>query len=191
SLKKSTEIRDHKTAGTYVKILKDSFVAAYHYRLNIEKGAPYYRKRKKVYFQDPFIFHSCRSWVYGKDGFTASLDFLSNTQNRSKLVECVVSNHISRFMFSLHPSSLYDPSNYVFYWRNKKTEIDFTIDLEGKFLPIEVKYSDNIGKEEAKPISDFIKTGRSHDYGIITSKNRLEKGKNYLLIPLSTLLLLT
>jgi len=191
SLKEDTEISDHKTAGSYVKVLKDSFVVAYYYHLNVGKRSPYYRKEKKAYFQDPFIFHSCRSWVYGRDGFEASLEFLSKTENRSKLVECVASNHISRFMFCLHPSSLFDPSNYVFYWRNKKREVDFVIDLDGKFLPIEVKYSDNIQKDDVRGISEFMKTGRSYDHGIITSKSLLEVNKNHTVVPLSILLLLT
>jgi len=191
SLKEDTEISDHKTAESYVKVLKDSFVVAYYYHLNVEKESAYYKKEKKAYFQDPFIFHSCRSWVYGRDGFDSSLEFLSKIENKSKLVECVVSNHISRFMFNLHPSSLFDPSNYVFYWKNKNKEVDFTFRLNEKFLPIEVKYSDNIDKDDTKGITEFMKSGCSHDFGIITSKNRLEVGKGYIVVPLSILLLLT
>jgi predicted AAA+ superfamily ATPase len=93
-------------------------------------------------------------------------------------------------MFNLSPSTLYDPSNYVYYWTNDKREVDFAIDLDGKFVPIEVKYSDNIQKDDAKGIWDFMKTGRSHDFGIITSKNLLEIGKKYVIVPLSILLLL-
>ena len=190
SLKEDTEISDHKTAEAYVKVLKDSFVVSYYYRLNIGKTSADYNKEKKAYFQDPFIFHACRSWVYGKDGFEESQEFLSKTENRSKLIECVVANHISRFMFNLHPSSLFDPSNYVFYWTNKSKEVDFVIELGERFLPIEVKYSDNIGKDDAKGIKHFIKTGRSYPCGIITSKAHLEVKKDYTVIPLSILLLL-
>jgi predicted AAA+ superfamily ATPase len=189
-LKEDTEISDHKTAEAYVKVLKDSFVVSYHYRLNISKTSADYNKEKKAYFQDPFIFHACRSWVYGKDGFEESQEFLSKTENKSKLVECVVGNHISRFMFNLHPSSLYDPSNFVFYWTNKSKEVDFVIEMNDQFLPIEVKYSDNIGKSDAKGIEHFIKTGCSSPCGIITSRNRLEVKNKYVIVPLSILLLL-
>jgi predicted AAA+ superfamily ATPase len=182
-LKEDTEISDHKTAEAYV-------VVSYHYRLNINKTSADYNKEKKAYFQDPFIFHACRSWVYGKDGFEESQEFLSKTENRSRLVECVVGNHISRFMFNLHPSSLYDPSNFVFYWTNKNKEVDFVIRMSNQFLPIEVKYSDNIGKSDARGIEHFIKTGNSFPCGIITSKNRLEIGKNYVIVPLGIFLLL-
>lgn len=189
-LKKGTDIRDSKTAESYVNILKDSFVITYYYQLNIEKASPDYVSTKKIYFQDPFIFHACRGWVYGKRAFNLSQKFMSSSEKKSKLAECLVANHLSRFMFNLYPSSLYDPSNYVFYWKNKKKELDFTIQLGEKFLPIEVKYSDNIQKADAKGIYDFMKTGCSHDFGIITSRNQLEKKKRYAIIPLSILLLL-
>ncbi|MEM3697899.1 MAG: DUF4143 domain-containing protein [Candidatus Bathyarchaeia archaeon] len=189
-LKEGTDIRDPKTAESYVNILKDSFVLSYFYQLDIGKGSADYVSNKKIYFQDPFIFHACRGWVYGKKAFDLSKIFLSSLENKSKLIECVVSNHLSRFMFNLYPSSLFDPSNYVFYWKDKKTEVDFVIELEGKFLPIEVKYSDNIQKDDARGIYNFMKTGRSYDFGIITSRTRFEAGKRYVVVPLSIFLLL-
>ncbi|RLI46637.1 ATP-binding protein [Candidatus Bathyarchaeota archaeon] len=189
-LRKGTDIRDSKTAESYVNVLKDSFVVAYYYMLNVEKTSPDYISNKKIYFQDPFIFHACRGWVYGKKAFDLSLNFMSSPENKSKLAECLVGNHLSRFMFNLYPSSLFDPSNYVFYWKSKKREVDFTIRLNNKFLPIEVKYSDNIQKDDARGIYDFMKTDRSHEFGIITSRNRLEVGKRYVVVPLSILLLL-
>ena len=189
-LRKGTEIKDSKTAESYVNILKDSFVVTYYYQLNVEKASPDYISSKKIYFQDPFIFHACRGWVYGKKAFDFSQKFVSSLENKSKIAECIVSNHLSRFMFNLYPSSLFNPSNYVFYWKTKEKELDFTIELDGKFLPIEVKYSDNIQKGDAKGIYDFMKTGRSHEFGIITSNHRLEVRKRYTVVPLSILLLL-
>jgi len=189
-LKEGTDVKDGKTAESYVNILRDSFVVAYYYKLNIDKASPDYISNKKIYFQDPFIFHACRAWTYGRNAFDFSQQFVSSSEGNSKLVECIIGNHLSRFRFNLSPSSLYDPSNFVYYWASDKREVDFTIELDGKFVPIEVKYSDNIQKDDAKGIYDFMKTGRSHDFGIITSKNRLEIGKKYVIVPLSILLLL-
>jgi predicted AAA+ superfamily ATPase len=189
-LKEGTDVRDSKTAESYVNVLRDSFVIAYYYKLNTNKASPDFVSNKKIYFQDPFIFHACRAWTYGRSAFDFSQKFLSVSEDKSKLVECLVGNHLSRFMFNLAPSTLYDPSNYVYYWSNDKREVDFAIDLDGKFIPIEVKYSDNIQKDDAKGIWDFMKTGRSHDFGIITSRNRLEVKNKYVIVPLSILLLL-
>ena len=189
-LKEGTDVKDSKTAESYVNILRDSFVLAYYYKLNTDKASPDFVSNKKIYFQDPFIFHACRGWTYGKNAFDLSQKFLSILEDKSKLVECLVGNHLSRFMFNLFPSTLYDPSNYVYYWTNGKREVDFIVELDGKFVPIEVKYSDNIQKDDARGIYDFMKTGRSHDFGIITSRNRLEVKNKYVIIPLSILLLL-
>jgi predicted AAA+ superfamily ATPase len=189
-LREGTEIKDSKTAESYVNILKDSFVVAYYYQLNVMKSSPDYTSNKKIYIQDPFIFHACRGWVYGRRAFDLSLQFLGSLEDKSKLAECVAGNHLSRFMYNLNPSSLFDPSNYVFYWRSQKREVDFVIDVDGKYLPIEVKYSDNIQKNDAQGIYDFMKTGRSHDFGIITSKTQLEARNGYTVVPLSVLLLL-
>jgi predicted AAA+ superfamily ATPase len=93
-------------------------------------------------------------------------------------------------MFKMHPSSLFDPSNFVFYWKGKKKEVDFVINIANKFLPIEVKYSDNVQRDDVKGIYDFMKTGCSHDCGILTSRTRLETGRDYVVIPLGILLLL-
>ena len=189
-LKEGTDVKDSKTSESYVNILKDSFAISYFYQLNIEKSSPDYISNKKIYFQDPFVFHACRGWVYGKKPFELSLQFMTSVEDKSKLAECIIGNHLSRLMFNLNPASLFDPSNYVFYWKGKKNEVDFVIDLDGKYLPIEIKYSDNIQNGDAKGIYDFMKTGRTHGYGIVTSKNILKVEKNYTIIPLSILLLL-
>lgn len=190
SLKEDTEVGDHKTVESYVKILKDSFIISYNYQLNINKDSPYYQKEKKVYFQDPFIFHACMSWAYGKKAFESSLEFLGLEENKSKLVECVVSNHIIRFIFNLFPSSLFDPSNYIFYWRGKKRELDFAFRLNEKYIPIEVKHSSKIQKQDAFGIYDFIKTGRAYRFGIIVSKDTLKVDSGYVEVPAYLFLLL-
>jgi predicted AAA+ superfamily ATPase len=189
-LKNGTDIRDMKTAESYAQILKDSFVINYHYQLDVEKCSADYASGKKIYLQDPFIFHAIRGWVYGKRAFDFGNDYLTSNENKSKLVECIVSNHLSRFMYKVNPSSLFDPSNFVFYWKGKKREVDFVIDIGNKYLPIEVKYSNNVQRDDANGIKDFIKTGCSHKCGILTSRTQLEVGKNYVVIPLGVLLLL-
>lgn len=190
SLKENTEVSDHKTVESYVNILKDSFIVSYIYQLNIDKDSPFYQKEKKIYFQDPFIFHACRSWVYGRKAFESSLEFLESAENKSKLVECIVCNHIIRFMFNLFPSSLFDPSNYIFYWRGKKRELDFAFKLDEKYISIEVKYSSKIQKRDAFGIYDFIKTGRAYQFGLIISKDTLKVDSEYIEVPAYLFLLL-
>ena len=191
SLKEGTEIRDHKTAETYVDILKESFVLLYLYQLDVNNKIPSYRKEKKIYFQDPFIFHACRSWIYGKPAFPSSLDFIRTEENKSKLVESVVSNHLVRYTFNMYSSPLYDPTNYIFYWKSKRgREVDFIVRVNDRFLPIEVKYKEKIKREDAFGIYDFMKTSISFEYGIIVSKESFKINRRYIEIPAHLILLL-
>jgi len=191
SLKVGTDIKDPRTVESYVNILRDSFVVTYFYKLDTNKSSPDFQDNKKIYFQDPFIFHGCRAWTYGKQAFDLGVKLLGSTEEKSKMVEGVVGTHLARFMFSNFPGSLYDSSNYVFYWINeKKKEVDFVFELDGRYLPIEVKYSDDIQKGDIKGLFDFMKTGRSHNYGIVASRSQAKINDSFVVIPVSILLLL-
>lgn len=63
NLQNETEISSHNTVTSYLDYLKDSFVLAAIYRLDQTNGSPVYRGEKKVYFEDPFIFHALRAWA--------------------------------------------------------------------------------------------------------------------------------
>ena len=190
-LKEGTEVKDHKTACKYVESLSETFAVTYLYQLGLDRAWPEYDKEKKIYIRDPFIFHAFRSWIYGRDAFDLSLDFLSSPINKSGLMECVVGDHLSRLMFIFHPSSRFKPSDYVFYWRNKKDqEVDFTVQIEDKFLPLEVKFKDKIKRDDTRGVCSFVKDSKSHSFGIITSKDLLKAEENYSIIPLGLLLLL-
>jgi len=192
ALKKLTDISDSRTVEDYGVTLEDSYVAGIFYRLNEKKGTPQYEKDKKIYIQDPFIFHACRGWIFGKNSFQLSLEYLRLGENRSALIESVIGNHLSRLMFIAHPDPHFTPSSSVFYWTNKKhEEIDFIISINDKYMPIEVKYSNSIRNDDASAMFDFFNaTPRAHNCGVITSIDMLDTRGRYTIIPLCILLLL-
>jgi hypothetical protein len=191
ALKDETEISSHDTARWYVDVLKSSFAVSYIHQLDRDKGTPYYRKAKKIYFNDPLIFHALRWWAFGrKDPFREATDFLVNSENRSKLVESVICNHLIRFLFNMEPSSHFDYTTRLFYWESsKKREIDFVAKFGDAFLPIEVKYQGSIRRNDVYGIIDFMKGGKSHK-GIVVTKDSLAQGRSYTGIPLPIFLLL-
>lgn len=191
ALKEETEISTHDTARWYVDALKNSFVVSYIHHLDRDKGVPYYRKAKKVYFNDPFIFHALRWWAFGgKDPFHETIDFLKDPESRSRLVESVVCNHLIRLMFNMEPSPQFDYATELFYWESsKKREVDFAAKFENAFLPIEVKYQKSIQRSDSYGIIDFLKGGKSHK-GIIVTKDVFVQGRSYTEIPLPILLLI-
>jgi predicted AAA+ superfamily ATPase len=191
ALKEETEISTHDTARWYVDVLKNSFVVSYIYQLDRDKGVPYYMKAKKVYFNDPFIFHALRWWAFGrKDPFHEAVDFLKDSENRSKLIESVVCNHLIRLMFNIEPSPQFDYATKLLYWESsKKREVDFAAKLESGFLPIEVKYQGSIQRNDLYGIIDFMKGGKSHK-AIIITKDTLGQGRNHTEVPLPIFLLI-
>jgi predicted AAA+ superfamily ATPase len=191
ALKDGTEISTHDTARWYVDVLKNSFVVSYIHQLNRDKGVPYHRKAKKIYFEDPFIFHALRWWAFGgRHPFHESMEFLKDSEDKSKLIESVVCNHMIRLLFNLEPSPQFDYATRLFYWESsKKREVDFVTKLEGAFLPIELKYQSSIQRNDAYSTIDFLKGGKAHR-GIIVTKDTFVQGRSYIGIPVSIFLLM-
>jgi len=187
SIVKDTDIGSHNTVSKYVGNLEDSFVLSTLYSIDITKKNAVYKKEKKIYFQDPFIFHSLRAWVLGlTDYFNSSLSYLSDPKNKGNLVESAVENHLIRLMYNIYPSDVFTPHEHVFYWRKKggKIEVDFILKSEKNDLfPIELKYQNQIQKSDYKGLYTFKK-------GVLLTKNKFDLAGNYATIPVSLFLLL-
>ena len=187
SIVKDSDIGSHNTVAKYIDNLENSFVLNTLYQLDIAKKTVDSKKEKKVYFQDPFIFHSLRAWVSGQtDYFNSTLSYLEKPENKGNLIESIVGNHLTRFMYSVNPSDVFAPHEHIFYWRKKggKKEVDFVIkDKKGEFLGIEVKYQNTINPHDYIGLNTFKK-------GILISKKEFNVTKNYVTIPVSLFLLL-
>jgi len=189
-LKEDTEIATHDTAKFYVDILKNSFVISYIYHLNLSKGMPFFRMDKKIHFQDPFLFHALRSWILsGIRPFEKAIEYLEQPSEKSKLVESVVCNHLIRFLFNIEPTSSFDYSNSLFYWKSKKgREVDFVIKFEGGFLPIELKYKSGIDRQDIFGLIDFMKGGKSYT-PIVLSKDASKVSNSHVQLPIPIFIL--
>jgi len=190
SLGKQTDLGSHHTVAEYVDVLESSFVVSCIYRLDKNKGVPYFSKEKKIHFQDPFIFHALRGWSFSLPYYQSTVEFLGNTEDRTKLVESVICNHLIRMAFNLMPSSEYKYTNKVTYWTSKHLrEVDFAVRLNDKFLPIEVKCKSAFNRTDLFGLYGFIKGGSSYG-GIVVTKDLLKtRGKitfipNYLFLTL-------
>ncbi|MFH1338470.1 MAG: ATP-binding protein [Candidatus Omnitrophota bacterium] len=156
---RETDIGSHNTVSNYILDIEQLFVwdVFYHPKsLNDKRIA--FKKRKKVYFKDPFIFHTLRSWCEGiPDEWLASQEYIENPQTLGFLVEAVVGSYLkSRF-------------KEVFYWRkDSEDEIDFIVrELAHRQIYLEVKYQSRISSFDLKHLK---KAGK----GILLSKNTLD-----------------
>ncbi|MDW7733386.1 MAG: ATP-binding protein [Methanolobus sp.] len=182
-----TDIGSHNTISKYVQSLESSFVLNILYAVDLPKKTPQFRKEKKIYPQDPFIFHSLLSWTSGSANyFNSSIEYLANSENKSKLVESVVQSHLVRLMYNMFPSDIFSPEEHIFYWRNKggKKEVDYVLkSRDNELLPIELKYQNKLQNSDYRGLYSFPK-------GIMLSKNTFEVNNNYVTIPVSIFLLL-
>lgn len=198
SLKDGTEISTHDTAHWYVDLLSSSYVTSYIYHLNQDRGEPFYRKAKKIYFSDPFIFHSLRWWTMGmgmgmsrKSPFDDSVEYLKNPENKSKVIESVLCDHLIRLLSTLN-SLKFDYSTNLFYWVSRKgREVDFVakVGKNNRFLPVELKYQPTIRREDVYGLLDFMKGGKS-GYGVIVTRDELSEDRDHVRIPAALFLLL-
>jgi hypothetical protein len=67
--------------------------------------------------------------------------------------------------------------------------LDFAVRLGSKYLPVEVKFQSKISSDDAKPIIDFRKAGKSTN-GLILTKDTLAAKGSHLEIPVHLGLLL-
>jgi predicted AAA+ superfamily ATPase len=92
-------------------------------------------------------------------------------------------NHLIRLAFNIFPSSDYEYANKLFYWENAlKKEVDFVIKLNGKYVPIEVKYQSDIKKDDLIGLQAFMQGGSSHQ-GIVITKNLLAIEEDLAFLP--------
>jgi len=184
SFTKTTEIKHHDTVQEYITALEELYIANISYRCSVHDKR-IHTFMKKIYIQDPFIFHALHGWTNGKkDYFANAKSNILNLEMKSKLVESVVYNHLCRFSYGLNPRDLFDPKdNVCFYQDSNKKEVDFVILFDDTYYPFEVKYQASISN------FDFV-AFKSFNKGILISKDELGMYRHYVKIPISMFLLL-
>lgn len=142
-------------------------------------------KIRKIYIQDPFIFHALHGWANNKkEYFTNAKANILNLEIKSKLIESVVYNHLCRLSFWLNPKELFDPKDNICYYEDKnKKEVDFVLLFDEKYYPFEVKYQSTISE------SDFF-AFKSFKKGVLITKDEFGIYRGYVKIPVSLFLLL-
>jgi predicted AAA+ superfamily ATPase len=154
-ISKESGIGSHHTVKDYIEILEAFFVLKVIYAIKqLGKNEISLKKRKKVYFSDPFLYSLFRAWTKGEtEPFKETLKLVEDPVYKSKLVENVVAIHLS----NLFPM--------VSYWRNKG-EIDFIGMISSSSHYFEVKYQEKITSEDKKELKKV-------KGGIIISKKTL------------------
>ncbi|MCD4809482.1 MAG: ATP-binding protein [Methanosarcinales archaeon] len=149
------------TVKNYISYLEECFLVytAYFYS---KKQVTSTRKEKKLYFMDCGLRNSL---------LLKEIDELEKT----KIVENLVFLHI----FSLKKRELFPK---IFYWLDRsRNEVDMVVTLKNEVVPIEVKYSNEIGKRDLKGMVKFCE--EFDRTGIVVTKDILKEEGNILYIP--------
>ncbi len=162
SFAKDAEIKSHKTVSSYVEDLENMFVFVILYFLEPNKKVPDFNKNKKIYFFDPFIYHIFNRLVNLKEG-----------EVTPALIESVAVVHFARLIHKQHPVMVFN--DLIFYWKNKK-ETDIVVKSGDKLLAVEVKYQENISRDDFQSLYHFRE-------GILLSKSEYRFDEKYPVIP--------
>jgi predicted AAA+ superfamily ATPase len=129
SLAKELSIEHHKTVSDYMAILEDMHAVIVQEALaeHTRSAAP--KKAKKLYFEDPFIFHAVETML-GK----------VKAESTPALVETVAVAHFWR------------KYGKTYYIKGAKGEVDIAYLQDETFFPVEIKWTTQIRPEELKQV---------------------------------------
>ena len=142
SLAKQLSIEHHKTVSDYVSILEDmnAVIVQEAFAEHSFSAAP--KKAKKLYFEDPFIFHAVEMML-GK----------TNEESAPALAETIAVAHF------------YRKYGKTYYIKGKKGEVDVVYVQDKTFFPVEIKWTKQVRSEELKQIMGYnngLILGRNH-----------------------------
>jgi hypothetical protein len=135
---------DHpKTVADYALLLSSLDALYIQPALLEDKLTAAPKKARKLMFNDPFIFHSLRSWLNPvKNSFEEQIiPTVENPAWAGKLAEAVVTTHYQR--------------HYPTYYIKGVNEIDVAYVEQKRFWPIEVKWTTQLRAHELKQIRKY------------------------------------
>ena len=172
---------NHVTIGTYLDFMENSFILSVLYAYDFNKQDVKYKGSKKVYFQDPFIFHSLKSALTGNEINDVIRETLADEEALSKIIEGIVFSHL---LASKEIPYLKEKNTFLwFYYDNKGREIDYILKKNEDLLGIEVKYRNDVG------LNDVTRINEIENY-IILSKDDIIESEHTIVVPAVPLLAL-
>ncbi len=171
NIKSETEIQHHATVQEYLSALEDMDVLFVQPALREDKLRAAPKKAKKIHFSDPFIAQSLISWAKDLNPWDFARE---NIINESRLKEALVEGCLSSLIRRKHKT----------YYIKSEGEVDIAVLSAKSFIPIEIKWTENIKGSELKQILKYKN-------GIIAYKGTcFEKYASLSVLPVSILALL-
>ena len=191
SLARDVGLPNATSALSYVSVLEDMFVLSVMYQYNAKTKTTMPGRGKKIHFADPLYLHALHGWIAGTEAHHASQKFLRDGDNRGRMVEGIVANHLIRMAFRRSPKKpWFMYTNYLAYWRyGPEKEVDFVYRDGHVEVPIEVKFGHNLNKRDLDGIIAFKKASGARN-GILLTRSALSAERECLKVPVALFLLL-
>jgi len=149
--------RTHVTTIDYLEFLEDSFISFILYAYDFSKKEPKLKGDKKIYFFDPLVFHSVKSYLTGKGIWNIITSTMEDEEMQSKVVEGIVISHL---MLHKEIPFLKKASTFLWsYYDKSGREIDAILKEDERFLGIEVKYRSQVSEIKIRnlpPVKKYI-----------------------------------
>lgn len=168
----------HVTAIDYLELLEGSFVLTVLHAYDFNKKDIKFKGAKKVYFQDPFIFYSLKSFLSGTDVNNVIAEVFEEEETLSKIIEGIVTTHLT---VTQEIPLMKEPRTFLWFYYDARREIDNVVRVNKSFVAVETKYRSEVSAKDILKISPIKKY-------IILSKEDLGLKRNTLIAPVETFL---
>jgi len=168
SFAKEMEIPSHVTVSDYLNALQSLLLINNLYQVDLSKKLPIFRKERKCYFIDPFLYSVFRGYTIGK-----YQDYSDRLED--KLLQGIVCEAFSR----LNRQYL-DISHFLWFYTKKK-ETDFVVRVKNELIGVELKWQSRVGKKDFSNFYCFKKR-------VLLSKKDFNVENGLLIMPIGIFL---
>ncbi len=171
--------KTHVTVIDYLQFMEDSFISFVLYAYDFNRKAVKAKGDKKVFFFDPFMFHSVKSYLSGKEIWDVISDSLDDEDLLGNLVEGLVVSHLR--MYGEVPL-MKECNTFLWYYYDKRgREIDAVLREREGFCGIEVKYRRDTDERSVKRMAPLKKR-------FLLSKVDFRRSESTLVVPVDIFL---
>lgn len=140
TIKNATDLESHHTVSSYVEMFEKMFLLEFIYSFDSSSLIPVFRKNKKIYFVDPFIYAAMEKWSFGITNIFEKMNLIEDVVF-SKIVEGIVLNYLIAAETKNSQSNVFEYKNNIAYLKTKTgKEIDFVICRNNLIGYLEVKW---------------------------------------------------
>ena len=173
--------RTHITTINYLEYMEESFISFLLYAYDFNKKDMKSKGDKKTYLFDPFIFHSVKSYLGGREVREIIAGSMEDENLLGKLVEGMVVSHLRSYS---EIPFLRTAGTFLWYYYDKSgREMDVIFKNDGGYSGLEVKYQGEVDERDIKRIAPVKK------YFILSKEDFGGKG-NAMIIPVDIFLAL-